>query len=218
MPQAQRLLKSNTSTSVDVFGISTTNHDGRLAWVHGGLWWLRHYAGAFLAEKAMEVAPATGPTALINWIQNTKRGLSPKNDFALTAALHGAIFHTLATLSHQKPITSYPAELAQKWCPDKYTTVHFNYECRHGVGHGIYYVVALSHSELANYSASNQLRPYSYQISKPDVVAIQHICHEAGRIPTAAPTSFSKGCFSGTGHSMLLFDTKYTAYGISAFE
>ena len=63
-------------------------------WIHGSLWWIRHWVGAFLAEKAMQ--QRTNQSAvdeLIVWLQQNAYKLN--NDFLWISALHGALYQTI---------------------------------------------------------------------------------------------------------------------------
>lgn len=130
----------------------------RHCWVHGSLWWLRHWAGAFLADKMLRAVPFPDLSAsdgapvsrdrLFAWLQKDMRWCIARlpecdADFDHISALHGALFHTIGQMA---PLAGYPAEFAQEVCPDDAPTV---YECRHGVGHGVLYAVWLQRPELA---------------------------------------------------------------------
>ena len=197
------------------------------SWVHGGLWWLRHYVGAFLADMALSgvripelpvLGPADdGPRLLIRWLQARSTNRQLGGDFALIASLHGAIFHTFAMRTRSDPVLSYPTVLAQEWCPDDSSNL---YECRHGIGHGVLYAVWLRRAELAAYTTCNQVRPYTpAPMTAEEQQTIDRICDEADRVPTSASVfTYGHGCRSGSGHSGLLFTRQFGAYGIGAFE
>ena len=233
----------------DVFGkpISETRpvlKDSRLtvgatrSWLNGALWWLRHYTGAFLADKILsggripELAEkrdtAEASAELIRWLQAKSTYRRMKSDFALIASLHGAIFHTFAMLSRAKNTTAveYPVERALQWCPD---TVVNKYECRHGIGHGIHLAIWLRRPELANYSACNQLRPYTPAPSSAEEwQSIHQACNQSDLVQAQLDhmqnrtekdgLTFGYGCRSGTQHSDILFNRRFSAYGISALE
>lgn len=197
------------------------------SWLHGGLWWLRHYAGAFLADKALSGVRIPelpvlgladdGPRALIRWLQARSTTRQLGGDFALIASLHGAIFHAFAMRTRSDLVLSYPTVLAQEWCPDGSSNL---YECRHGIGHGVLYAVWLRRAELEAYTTCNQVRPYTpAPMTAEEQQTIDRICDEADRIPTSASVfTYGHGCRSGSGHSGLLFTRQFAAYGIGAFE
>lgn len=197
------------------------------SWVHGGLWWLRHYVGAFLADKALSgvripeipmLGPADdGPRALIRWLQARSTNRQLGGDFALIASLHGAIFHAFAMRTRSDPALSYPTALAQEWCPDDSSNL---YECRHGIGHGVLYAVWLRRAGLAPYTTCNQVRPFTpAPMTAEEQQTIDRMCDDADRIPTSASVfTYGHGCRSGSGHSGLLFTRQFGAYGIGAFE
>tara|TARA_B110001452_G_scaffold251253_1_gene240166 strand:+ start:713 stop:2467 length:1755 start_codon:yes stop_codon:yes gene_type:complete len=197
-----------------------------LSWLHGGVWWLRHYAGVFLAQRVLEgfripELPASddAATELILWLQKPATYQLLWSDFALIASLHGAILQTIANLTRvgDSSMLSYPAVLAQRWCPDGVINV---YECRHGVGHGIFYTIIMRRPELAGYSLCQQLRPFTLAtISPSEWETSEAICAEADALQTSQRTfTFGHGCRSGFGHSHWLFEPTLAAYGVAASE
>ena len=70
-------------------------------------------------------------------------GCAPKARKTSLPVGTGALFHTLG---HMAPLVRFPAEFAQRVCPDDASNV---YECRHGIGHGVLYAVWLQRPELA---------------------------------------------------------------------
>ena len=131
----------------DIFGATWAGNifsaEGRMdwllstCWVHGSLWWLRHYTGAFLAEKIrLQITiPDVGSNSerLISWLRERVRG---GGDFSNIASLHGAMFHTMIYQLRDEP--GYPSYLAREvWCPWT-DSGGANYECRHAIGHGIF--------------------------------------------------------------------------------
>ena len=129
--------------------------------------------------------------------------------------MHGALFHAIGPTgigaTDAKPY-HYPSELAQRLCHDHVPNV---YECRHGIGHGVLYAVALGRvPSLMNYSACRQPRPYSVAISGEMFDAVWRICAEANAVATQNEQfNYSQGCTSGAAHSGYLFDTNFAGYG-----
>mmetsp|Transcript_11623 Transcript_11623/g.38430 ORF Transcript_11623/g.38430 Transcript_11623/m.38430 type:complete len:170 (-) Transcript_11623:167-676(-) len=149
-------------------------------------------------------------------------------DFDHIAALHGALFHTLG---HMAPLVRFPAEFAQRVCPDDASNV---YECRHGIGHGVLYAVWLQRPELAGYSVRHQPRPYGLErATEEERRAVDAMCEQADALPSepylSVDTSgvpgyivdmsrheakYGEACRTGARHSVLLFDKKLEAWGM----
>ena len=195
-----------------LWGPADRENKMKKCWIHGSLWWIRHWVGAFLAEKAMQ--QRTNQSAvdeLIVWLQQNAYKLN--NDFLWISALHGALYQTIEYTGRDAPLR-YPAQLAQRVCHDAVPNV---YECRHGIGHGVLYSVLLrSAAGLADYSACRQPRPYSVPVTDEMFQTVWRLCDEANAVPTQnAQYSYNQGCVSGATHSGYLFDTTLRELGLS---
>ena len=202
----------------EMWGAADRENKQKKCWMMGSLWWLRHWVGAFLVEKAVQEhgGSATAIDEVIKWLQEQNKAGALNRDFLWIAALHGALYQAIAPTgldaasgSHQ---LHYPSELAQRLCHDAVPNV---YECRHGIGHGVMYATLLSRAAgVANYSACRQPRPYSVRVTNEMVDTISAICREAEGLPTNNQQyNYAQGCRSGTTHSGYLFDTSLADYG-----
>jgi hypothetical protein len=190
-----------------------TENKQKKCWLHGSQWWLRHWAGSFIAERVVQHNGAPAADALILWLQEAHS----MNDFVWTSALHGALYQVIAPLGMSVSMASqlrYPSALAQKLCHDRVRDV---YECRHGIGHGVFYAVLMSHGHMmANYSACMQPRPYSIPNADQMLDDARVVCDQARSIPTFVQQhTYQSGCVSGSTHSWYLFDAKLGEYGRS---
>ena len=108
----------------------------------------------------------------------------------------------------------YPIDSARAWCGDLLYTVpwqndefkdwHFEggdafigQECRHGVGHGVFYAMALAARGLtsADYDACLQYRPYSWTMPEDFHRRANQICE------TADHFMVESDCKDGVAHS-----------------
>ena len=201
-----------------MWGAADRENKQKKCWMMGSLWWLRHWVGAFLVEKAVQApgASATAIDELIIWLQEQNAAGALNGDFLWISALHGALYQAIGptgldAASGSHPL-HYPSQLAQRLCHDAVPNV---YECRHGIGHGVLYATLLSRAAgVANYSACRQPRPYSVRVTNEMFDTIWAICREAEDVPTKNQQySYAQGCRSGATHSGYLFDTNLADYG-----
>lgn len=122
----------------------------------GCKWWLDHYVGAITADKLLQEGSLLldevtmdrvyDAPSFMKEIQRIER--LDDSDIMVFHAQHGFTWQYLA---RKKPmLDSYPLEEAEAFCGDLlYTSEYVNHvsndmarECRHGFGHGVYYVIA----------------------------------------------------------------------------
>ena len=187
----------------------------------GCLWWLRHFLGAFLAEKVAEgplrlAGPEDpGRISTADELQTEIRYQQrrPDADYVTVAAQHGSIWHTIA-MEHQgnmPALNRYPLARVEALCGEHlYDEDHANqveqlntdiaYECRHAVGHAVFYTVALREQNMYPRSCL-QFRPGSYTMHAENWDVAGSICW------TAPEQELWWRCKQGTEHSYNLLRT-----------
>lgn len=225
---AEDLLGQPLRDGGKLWGPADIENKQKKCWTHGSLWWLRHWVGAWLAEKRAEEEAAettrtdggsTRVSELITWLQTQATEGQLHGDFLWIASLHGALFQLIGPTGFRAEESgaplAYPSELAQRLCHDSVANV---YECRHGIGHGVLYAVLMRHAHqlgLANFTACAQPRPYAVQVTIQMFDEVWAICRQAEALSTQDQVSYAQGCVSGATHSGYLFDTRFAAYGQS---
>ena len=193
----------------------------------GCLFWTRHYAGSFLAKRLhldgflylhgahRPDEKVIGMHDFLNLVRDEMR--KPHADYIVTSITHGAIWHTVA-LKYGPDLEYYPMDDAWDWCgslltgqdefkewwgfPDGDTFI--GQECRHGIGHGVFYATALWARGLtsADYDACIQYRPYSWTLPDYALDRANAICD------TANDFMIRQDCRDGVSHSYELM-TKF---------
>ena len=202
----------------------------------GCAWWIRHYLGAWLAERVAQgpipmygagddrmVQDAAGLGQIIRDEQN---GEWPS--FGTISAQHGAIWHIIAayysplarqTSGEPRVFDAYPQAFAEVMCADALwnDAVNWNiredssraewdenepgfigYECRHAVGHAVFYTLAMEEMGIANPTACVQIGPATHTLSAAALQRANDIC-DGGWSDT-----MRDGCRTGVGHSYSL--------------
>ena len=127
--------------------------DPAVAFVQGGLWWIRHWAGEYLAEQISR-HPQVTAADVIWWLQIQQKCYGA--DFATVAVEHSVIWYTVANEGLIMG-EAFPEALTAKWCHRYYagsgewvSTVRSDLgrECRHAVGHAVYYWLIMRNRPL----------------------------------------------------------------------
>lgn len=187
--------------------------------------------GSFLAKKLHEgdgkllIHGKHRPDDVVVGMQNFLKLVraemrKPTADYIVTSITHGSIWHTVAA-EWGPTLTTYPIDSARKWCGhlletvpwenDEFKDWHFEggdafigQECRHGIGHGVFYAIALASRGLtsADYDACVQYRPYSWTLPAQAHQRAHAICE------TAPHFMIVQDCKDGVDHSYELM-TKF---------
>ena len=137
----------------------------------GCKWWLDHYVGAITADKLLQEGSLLldevtmdrvyDAPSFMKEIQRIER--LDDSDIMVFHAQHGFTWQYLA---RKKPLLdSYPLEEAEAFCGDLlYTREYINHvsndmarECRHGFGHGVFYVLARQQMVSGHYTRNEYL-------------------------------------------------------------
>jgi len=200
----------------------------------GCLFWPRHYVGSFLAKKLHEDGVLLihgesrpkqvlhGMHDFLNYVRSEMR--KDDADYIVTSITHGSIWHTVA-VKYGPDLDEYPMADAKDWCGDLLWTTpwfddefkdwHFEggdafigQECRHGIGHGVFYAMALKSRGLtsADYDACMQYRPYSWTMPWQAKEEADQICE------TADGDMIVSDCKDGVSHSYeLMYNFDWSA-------
>jgi len=194
---------SYTNPEGDVPAVNTSYDHVHLL---GSLWWMRHWAGAFLADALIAGRQIWTPggsfhdaDSLLNHIHQLQKHSG--RDQATVSIEHGFIWHSVLSMN----CSSYPAWLAIKWCRIPET---LEQPCLHAFGHGVFYSFILREYELKRddqptdgYSVCNQLRPFSMNISSQVQNIMFSACEAA---PSLEAIAF---CRAGVHHSIHLMSS-----------
>ena len=181
----------------------------------GSIWWLRHWLGAITADKILrDGSLLLGPDSderihdaptLFEEYRRMQRVQFP--DILSYHAEHGFDWHFVA--STRPDMVEYPADLLGSFCPglsdvDEYVEVVNNdvaKECRHGLGHAVYYVLAVRQLNIQDqFSVRHQFRPGVGFFLKNETIC------EGYKVCGQAPTQKAeRDCIGGLKHSMRLF-------------
>lgn len=145
--------------------------------------------------------------------------------FGVISAQHGAIWHKIAAYynpharqasGEPRVFDAYPQSFAQSMCADALWNddVNWNiredsslqtwdenepgfigYECRHAVGHAVFYTLAAEEMGIANPTACAQIGPKSHTLSDAALQRAHDICNNA------ESESMRSGCITGVDHS-----------------
>lgn len=119
-------------------------------------------------------------------------------DIMVFHSQHGFTWHYLA--KEMPNLSSYPMELAKDFCGELLGKKHefmehvqddMARECRHGFGHGVFYVKALQQLGVSgkSYSASQQFRPGAGFLLKESLLCESYqICDGSPKIDTRPTT------------------------------
>ena len=113
----------------------------------GGLWWLRHWLGAYIAECVLDrggvrldehsTRRITTSAELIEVVQALQ--MAPASDFVTIAVEHAAVWHFVGARGPK--MTRFPRELATAWCRKGNLVNGLDRECRYAFGHAVFYNV-----------------------------------------------------------------------------
>ena len=107
--------------------------------------------------------------------------------------------------AENRSLTSYPTELADTWCHDYQNgakkvryDVDVAKECRHGIGHAVFYVLV---AELFGQPlrACTQFRPRSFTLDETILENARSICEHGSN------GAEKKNCLNGAEHSYNLY-------------
>ena len=137
----------------------------------GCKWWLDHYVGAITADKLLQEGSLLldevtmdrvyDAPSFMKEIQRIER--LDDSDIMVFHAQHGFTWQYLA---RKKPLLdSYPLEEAEAFCGDLlYTREYIDHvsndmarECRHGFGHGVFYVLARQQMVSGHYLGTPEM-------------------------------------------------------------
>ena len=180
---------------------------GKLSMVQGSLWWIRHWAGEYLAEQ-MRKSPHIDAAAVIWWTQQQQRCRGA--DFVSVAVEHAVIWYVIAS---ERLISGevFPTTLVDKWC-HRYSVgwgewlptvrTDLGRECRHATGHAVYYSIAMRDrpsQQLHGFSSfQHTLRvggAAGLQLDSDEVALGIRICANASH------PSLVSDCYNGLFHS-----------------
>ena len=174
--------------------------------------WPRHWAGAFVADKARNGTRIAGidARALIKYFQHVQLTARTRDrGFPAVSMMHGVMYQYMAELSR---LHKYPTELVNAWCGvyalenasrnqwwSDVLRTDLGRECRHGIGHGVYFNQLLAAYPL-NMTACQTVRPHGLPRGVASLVLNMslNICHSA---PT---TLLALDCAGGATHSLQL--------------
>ena len=185
--------------------------------VQGGLWRIRHWAGEYLAAQAR--AHTIDAATVVWWTQQQQKCRGA--DFATVGVEHAVVWYEVATaklISGQ----DFPSLATARWCHRYFTgeaewvkTVRTDLgrECRHAVGHGVFYWLAFSkstHPEVAHGYASLQ---HTLRTVGPDALQLTTTEMELGiRVCSNASNRFlASDCINGLFHSYDLISPRPNA-------
>lgn len=178
------------------------------------LWWIWHFVGAISAEKLLHqgsllLDATTGERVndtitFMNEIHLLKeQAYVTKMNFH---AEHGFIWHFMAETMPE--LDSYPLQMAHDFCSmyDRpfyvpYANKFIGAECYHGIGHGIFEVLAVQQLGLETYTASKALRAKGgFALKDETFCQAYRICEGAPNVTTAP----RKHCRGGIQHAYWL--------------
>jgi len=179
----------------------------------GCIWWLRHWLGAMTADKLLRdgflrLEPNSdrkiySPPALFEELRRMMRLSDP--DILPFHAQHGFDWHWVAAT--RPDLDSYPSDLLTAYCGEdlerkEYVAVVDNdvmRECIHGMGHAVFYVLALRQMDHRPISVRQQFRHKASFLLRNETICEGH------RICSTAPKAAQGQCLGGMHHSIDLF-------------
>jgi hypothetical protein len=185
------------------------------------IWWLKHYFGAYTAEKLLQdgylLLDRTTGEKLDNAVsfmhELHKMQERPYTGDMSFHAEHGFIYHYLTAT--QPDLKSYPLELADQFCGDYLiknkrshsASKNIGSECYHGFGHAVFTVVATRQlGEFDHFTARRQFRPNGgFVLSDEAICQGFEICKDAPDIKWVP----LKYCHGGFKHSQQLFSKEF---------
>jgi len=136
----------------------------------------------------------------------------PNANFVSVASQHGVMWQAIAMEHVGDTLEAYPLASVRRLCGrqifsdlGEYYNEHLNTdtarECRHAVGHAVFYTIALCEQGLSAGNICSQFRPGSYTLRAPQYAAARRVCFSA---PTL---QLRKDCINGLDHSYNLLRT-----------
>ena len=173
--------------------------------IQGGLWWLRHWAGEWLASQAAR--DNIDPAALVWWTQEQQK--CGHSDFITVAVEHAIVWYQIAMSSHAFTSGEYPGETLALWCHEYATGGRFSTglhtdlgrECRHAFGHAVYYWLALGTHQPARrrrYTQCHTMRTVGTAALQLDDASMHDGIHTCQAAPGKAAI---EDCMNGLFHS-----------------
>jgi hypothetical protein len=191
-------------------------------------WWFYHYIGIMTADKLLTEGSivwdisATEKVVTVSDVGSLLRNLHAVQDESKDRAgdmsyhaSHGLIWYTIA--STQPDLTTFPFDLSERYCGDFYghhTVIApavgkgIGAECYHGIGHGMFHVVAQKQLQIQPHvSPRVSLRPSAgFALSDRSWCEVYHLCAGAANMTEAAGYSVDvfDQCLGGVRHSVSL--------------
>ena len=212
--------------------------------VLGGHWWLKHWLGTFLAEKAMlgstpfDASPAPPKREhvpipeleLMQYLQAELERTTSIEQWSFVAAMHGVTYRTLSERLVKRAEAAagsinYPIDLLPVLCP--LTSMASIEECYHGIGHAIFLAVVMMQQrkpEHRIWAACHPPTPFGVKTSPDELQQMIATCRQVLKLSWDDKRSNAQidqkraalRCEHGVNHSaLILFSRRYHHLGVS---
>ncbi|KAL7533822.1 hypothetical protein ACHAWF_004632 [Thalassiosira exigua] len=194
------------------------------------VFWVKHWVGIAMANKLLQ----EGSLLLTKDKVNDEEHIHEAGEFMkemhdLTSArkypdifpyhaIHGFWWHYVSAT--QPGLSKYPLDLFKQLCASWMDPENIDYnehvknsmykECRHGVGHAVFYTIALRENDKAEPNIRMQPLENTFHLSDEHFCEALAICDEAPKEPTEINAQHE--CRAGLGHSVKLFMSEYRGF------